>query len=114
MTNTFISSIDLNAAFASNTPPLIFDVRKKPAFDAEPDLIPTATWQIHDQVETWAKEIPTSARIVVYCVHGHEVSQNAAQHLRDLGYNARYLQGGFEAWKCAGFKLVDTHAKGSK
>jgi hypothetical protein len=36
----------------------------------------------------------------VYCVHGHEVSQNAAQEL-----GARFLEGGIEAWREAGGEL---------
>jgi hypothetical protein len=36
----------------------------------------------------------------VYCVHGHEVSQNAAKALRDAGFNACFLDGGIEeGWK---------------
>jgi hypothetical protein len=31
-------------------------------------------------------------------VHGHEVSQGAAAALSDLGFAARYLEGGIEAW----------------
>ena len=111
MTKFSISPTDLNAALNagpnSATPPRIFDVRKKPAFDAEPQMIPSASWQVHDQVRDWSRDISTNASIVVYCVHGHEVSQNAAQHLRDLGFDARYLDGGFDEWKTAGFALVD-------
>jgi hypothetical protein len=38
-------------------------------------------------------------------VRGREVSQNAAAALKDAGIAARYLEGGFEAWKAAGAPL---------
>jgi hypothetical protein len=44
---------------------------------------------------------------VTYCVHGHEVSQNAAKALRDLGITARYIEGGLEeGWKAAGGEVA--------
>ena len=46
------------------------------------------------QVEEWKKTLPRAASVVVYCVHGHEVSQNAAKAL-----GARYLEGGIEGWR---------------
>lgn len=104
MTNS-ISTSDLNKALHSANPPLVFDVRKKPAFDAEPSTLPGATWQIHDDTQTWAAKLSLDQAVVVYCVHGHEVSQNAAQALRDMGFDACYLEGGYEAWQQAGLPL---------
>ena len=118
MTKFSISPIDLNtslnATSNTRTRPRIFDVRKRPAFEAAPQLIPSAIWQIHDRVNEWSQDIPIEKTIIVYCVHGHEVSQNAAQQLRDLGFNARYLQGGFDEWKTQGFNLVEDKTKGTK
>jgi len=100
-----ISTIALNTSLQSATPPTVFDVRKKPAVIIDPNSIPGASWQIHDDVKNWAKALPANQPIVVYCVHGHEVSQNAAQGLRDLGFNACYLEGGIDEWKQAGLPV---------
>lgn len=97
--NEFISPANLNTALQSTNPPAIFDVRKKPAFDEDPRTLPTANWQIHDEAEKWTSGLSHNHLIVVYCVHGHEVSQNAARALRDMGFDACYLQGGFEGWQ---------------
>ena len=35
-------------------------------------------------------------QVIVYCVHGLEVSEQAAAELRATGWNARYLQGGID------------------
>jgi hypothetical protein len=44
-------------------------------------------------VDTWKHTLPRGSDVVVYCVHGHEVSQGVAKAL-----GARYLEGGIEHW----------------
>ena len=51
-----------------------------------------------EQVEAWARSLPAASSVVVYCVHGHEVSQQAAAVLAATGVDARYLDGGLEGW----------------
>ena len=51
-------------------------------------------------------ELDPTAPAVLYCVHGHEVSQGAAAILRRQGYDVRVLEGGIEAWREAGLPLV--------
>ena len=101
-----ISPSELNDALNSDNAPLVFDVRKKPAFDSDPRTIATAKWQIHDEVASWAKEIPAGSQVVAYCVHGHAVSQNAAKALNDLGFDTSYLDGGIAGWVEAGFAVA--------
>jgi hypothetical protein len=43
--------------------------------------------------------LPRARSVVVYCMHGHEVSQAVAKALGEHGIAARYLEGGIEAWK---------------
>ena len=93
-----ISIANLNEALASQNPPIVFDVRKKPAFESDSRTIQNAEWRSFDDVKTWAVDIAKDAQIVVYCVHGHEVSQSAARSLRELGLNATYLEGGIATW----------------
>jgi hypothetical protein len=47
-------------------------------------------------VETWAATLPSASTVVVYCVHGHQVSQGVAEALRSHGLDAYYLDGGLE------------------
>ena len=82
----------------------IIDVRKEPAFVASGQLIAGAVWRHPFAVDSWADEIDGPA--VVYCVHGHEVSQGVAAYLRARGLDARYLAGGFEAFVADGGKVV--------
>jgi rhodanese-related sulfurtransferase len=83
----------LQQALRSDQPPLVIDVRKQPAFLAAPDMVRGALRRDPTHVEAWRKTLPRAASVVVYCVHGHEVSQGVA---RALG--ARYLEGGIEHW----------------
>lgn len=96
-----ITIAELDKSINSENKPIIFDVRKKPAFDSDPKMIADATWQVHDEVDNWVSDVPQGKQIVVYCVHGHAVSQNAAQALREKGFDAVYLEGGIAEWNQA-------------
>lgn len=86
--------------------PVIFDVRRRKAFDVAGQMIKSAEWRDPDQAALWATDIPDRAQVVVYCVHGHEVSQDAAETLRQAGVDARFLEGGIEAFVEAGGEMV--------
>ena len=97
----------LKSELAGRRPPLLIDVRRPPAFRAAPEMAAGALRRDPGAIAAWAKTLPRAASVVVYCVHGHEVSQNAAMALRDLGIAARYLEGGLEeGWKAAGGELT--------
>ena len=76
----------------------IVDVRRQPAFDASPAMLPTATWRNPADVTQWQTELDPARLVLVYCVHGHEVSQRCAETLQATGFDASYLEGGFEQW----------------
>jgi rhodanese-related sulfurtransferase len=100
------------SALAGARPPLLIDVRRAAAFRAAPDMAAGALRRDPAAVAAWAKALPRAASIVTYCVHGHEVSQNAAQSLRELGIAARYLEGGLEeGWKAGGGELLPKPAE---
>ena len=105
--STSISMTELKSALAGRQPPLLIDVRRPPAFRAAPDMAAGALRRDPGAVAAWAKTLPRAASIVTYCVHGHEVSQDAAKALREAGISARYLEGGLEeGWKASGGALV--------
>src|SRR4051794_36817787 len=95
-----ISFAELQSALNSPRPPLLIDVRRPPAFRGSTDMIAGALRREPETASQWAKSLPSAAAAVVYCVHGHEVSQNAARALAESGIPARYLEGGIEeGWK---------------
>ena len=89
-----ISAAELQASFRSGSSPLVIDVRKSERFRASPYVIKGALRRDPLAVEQWKRTLPQAASVVVYCVHGHEVSQGVAKAL-----GARYLEGGIEQWK---------------
>lgn len=83
--------------------PVLIDVRRAAAFDGSDRLIAGAFHSAPEQIESWQRELSKERPVVVYCVHGHEVSQNAAATLAASGFDAAFLEGGFEGWTAAGF-----------
>ena len=95
-----VSPIELKQRLAAFPPPTLIDVRRQPAFEQDPKVIPGAIRRLPEEVVNWADPLDPWRPIVVYCVRGHEVSQGAAAALRARGLDARYLAGGLEQW-CA-------------
>jgi len=86
--------------------PVIVDVRRRPVYDADDRVLPTAIWRDLPAVDAWRAELPTGVPVVVYCAHGHQVGQVTASRLRLAGVDARYLAGGIDNWRNAGGPLV--------
>ena len=97
---------DLAARFGKPKPPLVFDVRKRVAFDQDRETIPSAAWRDYQTADVWGLEIPHGAEVVVYCVHGHEVSQEARTRLASIGVRAKFLTGGIEGYRAKGYPTV--------
>ena len=97
-----ITPTELSRRLSAFPPTTLVDVRRQPAFDADTTLIPAALRRLPDAVDKWASELEPWRPVVVYCVRGHEVSQNAAAALRLRGFDARYLEGGLERWRAEG------------
>ena len=85
---------------------LLLDVRRAAVFEQATHMLPGATWRDPAAIERWASELPRDREVIVYCVHGHAVSQAATARLREQCIRARYLSGGLEGWRTAGLPLV--------
>jgi rhodanese-related sulfurtransferase len=97
---------DLQSSIRSAGAPVVIDVRRAPAFKASTEMIAGALRRDPEQVASWAPALPRAGKAVVYCVHGHEVSQGVAKALNVHGIAAQYLEGGIEeGWKASGGPL---------
>ena len=96
-----VTAAALRQSLRSDRPPLIIDVRREERFRESTYLLRGALRRDPEAVEQWKHSLPRGASVVVYCVHGHEVSQNVAKAL-----GARYLEGGVEHWKQDGGELT--------
>lgn len=97
---------DLARALRAADPPLVFDVRRRVRIEEASHMLPGARWRDPERIADWIGDVPKDRLVVVYCVHGLEVGQGARERLAARGIDARYLEGGFEAWRDAGLSLV--------
>jgi rhodanese-related sulfurtransferase len=93
-----ISARNLYARLGAAGAPIVIDVRRPPAFEADDTMLASAIRRLPDEIDVWGSALPKDRAVVVYCVHGHEVSQNAADALRAAGLDAAYLEGGAALW----------------
>ncbi len=110
--STDLSPEALMVRLAGTRPPLVIDVRRLAAFRGDPVTIPGAIWRDPAALADWAGALPGGRALVVYCVHGHEVSHGARDALRRQGFAAELLAGGLEGWKAAGGALAPAAAEG--
>ncbi len=104
-----LSPFQLHAARIGPDAPLLIDVRRAEAFAADPAMLAGATWRDPFAVLEWEKFLPRHRPVVLYCVHGHEISRNACAALRSAGIPASILAGGIEDARAAGLPTVLKH-----
>ena len=86
---------------------LVVDVRRKEVYDASNEIIAGAIWKDPAQVDQWIAEMPREQSIIVYCVHGHQISNGVLDRLHAGGFaHARLIDGGIEALKAIGGEVV--------
>ena len=103
---------ELLQKLGSTHAPLVIDVRRRPAFLESPVVLAGALRRDPADVDSWRKSLPAASEIVVYCVHGGEVSQAVAASLNAAGMKAHLLEDGIEGWAAAGAPL-DSKPRGA-
>ena len=93
-----ISPAELDRLLVSGAVVSVFDVRREKDRVDVGYPIQGAEWRNPDQIVDWCREIGNADEVIVYCVHGHHVSQSTRDTLREQGVNARIIKGGIEAW----------------
>src|SRR5262249_46373193 len=94
-----VSAAELYAHLGTASAPMLVDVRRQDAFDADERLIIGAIHHDPEEVDRWSRELPVGHTVVAYCSHGGEVSQGVRNALRAAGVKAAYLEGGISAWQ---------------
>jgi rhodanese-related sulfurtransferase len=98
---TSITPIELYQRLGTARAPIVLDVRR--AADVAPADRPIVSTRRRDpdEVACWGRDL-IGHSAVVYCVHGHQVSQGVAAALRAAGVDALFLAGGVAGWTEAG------------
>jgi rhodanese-related sulfurtransferase len=95
-TNPSILSVSpeaFNARFGRADTPLVLDVRRQPRFDESPRLLACAQRCAPEDVAAFAAS-HAPREVFVYCVYGHNVSEDAVTALRAAGWKAHPVAGG--------------------
>jgi rhodanese-related sulfurtransferase len=101
-----LSADELKELLAGGAEVTLVDVRRAEDRAADPQVIPGATWRDRDRITAWASELPRGRPVVAYCMHGRTGSAGVVDRLRELGFDAALLDGGFAGWKAAGGQLA--------
>lgn len=97
-----ITTAALKKEIAMDANILILDVRRSADYKNDDSLIACATWRDPDLITHWSQDLPKDKEIIVYCVRGATVSNSVLDHLLNMGFKARYIEGGIESWKADG------------
>ena len=101
-TKSSITPRDLYDRLGTAQAPILIDVRKPADFAASDRCIVSAFHRAPEDVARWSAGLPAGRSVVVHCVRGHQVSQNAAAALAAAGIDAAFLDGGIAGWTEAG------------
>ena len=97
-----ISVADLAKQIEQGKPILLLDVRRHQAVAGNPWQIAGAHWKNPALWLDWKDGVAQDLPIVVYCAHGHEISQGLAATLQAMGANVCHLEGGIAEWQAQG------------
>jgi rhodanese-related sulfurtransferase len=109
-----ISAQPLYDRLGTAAAPILIDVRRAAAFEADERMLIAALRRDPVDVAAWGAHLRTDKPVVVYCAHGQEVSQQTAVALRGIGLDARYLEGGITRWAELGLPLRKKVAAGER
>lgn len=107
-----ITARELTLWQSSDMPFTLLDVRRHKARLEDDTEIRNAQWLDPAQWLDWKDDISSAKPAVVYCAHGHEISQGLTAALCAMGVDARHLVGGISTWKEAGYETVALSAQG--
>jgi thiosulfate sulfurtransferase len=77
----------------------LIDVRRSQALQNSGLQISGAKWLNPALWLDWKDEVSKDKPVILYCAHGHEISQGLTAALRVMGLDASYVVGGFGAWQ---------------
>ena len=83
----------------------LLDVRRAEKRRIDADQIEGGAWLDPARWLDWKDTVSKERPAVVYCAHGHEISQAMTAALCALDVDARFLVGGIHAWRQAGLPV---------
>jgi Fe-Mn family superoxide dismutase len=93
---------EVKAMLDSSEPVQVVDARPRASVSWTQEVMQGATWRDPERVPEWVGELSKSDPVVVFWSYGFHVGCKTAIKLRDLGFDAKFMQGGHSAWKAIG------------
>src|SRR5689334_5633757 len=93
---------EVKAMLASGQKVQVIDVRPRHFVSRQQDIASGIEWRDPEQLDKWVGELSKSEPVVVYCAYGFHVGCGTAVKLRELGFDARYMNSGHSGWKATG------------
>jgi len=98
-----ITASELSSLSGTAAWPTVVASTRCAKFEQEGRAIAGSVWRDHMATDAWGSELAAPGKpVVVYCLHGHNVSQLAVARLRAQGIDARHLEGGIDAYEQVG------------
>ncbi len=107
-----ITAEKLIGLIGTDRQPHTVDVRRRAVFEASEKRIAGAVWRDHMASDEWQPQFSDGRMLVVYCAHGHNVSELAGARLAAAGADVHVLEGGYDAYLAAGGTAVANTAQG--
>ena len=95
---------------ASGQPLQLIDTRPRHYTTRGQDIAEGAVWRDPERIEEWIGTLSKEAPVVTFCVYGFHIGCQSAAILRKAGFDARYMTGGYYAWKAlkGPMKLIES------
>jgi superoxide dismutase, Fe-Mn family len=93
---------EVKAMLAAGQKVQVFDVRPRHFVSRQQDIADGIEWRDPEQFDKWVGELSKSEPVVVYCAYGFHVGCGTAVKLRELGFDAKYMNSGHSGWKATG------------
>jgi Fe-Mn family superoxide dismutase len=90
---------EVNALRQSGSALQIVDVRPRRYSSRAQDMMRGAVWRDPERVEEWMNTLSRDTPVVTFCVYGFHIGCETTAKLRAAGFDARYMAGGYSAWK---------------
>jgi len=93
---------EVKAMLDAGEPVQFIDARPRHSVSRTQDVVEGSTWRDPERVQEWMGELSKSDPVVVFCVYGFHVGCKTAIALREAGFDAKYMKGGYSGWKAIG------------
>lgn len=107
----FVTPHDLWTLIGTQATPRILDVRRREIYREADGVLPASVWHDPADAAGLIGSLLRDRAYVVACKAGHELSQLVAAKMRERGFDASVLEGGYAGWSEAGLPLLSKPAR---